>query len=67
MPYYNLTMDKGNLSRVIHECYQILGRKATLVLLDDLKELGFKMATRAGVSFSNSDLCYPRKKQSILG
>ncbi len=66
MPFYNLTMSKGNLSRVIQECYHILGRKATLALLDDLKELGFKMATRAGISFANEDLKYPRKKQRIL-
>ncbi|NMD36627.1 MAG: DNA-directed RNA polymerase subunit beta' [Planctomycetes bacterium] len=66
MPFYNLTMDKGNLSRVIHECYQIMGRKATLALLDDMKALGFSMATRAGVSFANDDLKFPPKKWAIL-
>ncbi len=66
MPYYNLTLDKRNLSRIIHECYQILGRRETLNLLDNLKELGFKMSTRAGLTFANADLCRPAKKTAIL-
>jgi len=66
MPFYNLHMSKPNLARVIRDCYSILGRKATLELLDSLKDLGFKMATRAGVSFANSDLKFPKLKQKIL-
>ncbi|MBI4584731.1 MAG: DNA-directed RNA polymerase subunit beta', partial [Planctomycetes bacterium] len=66
MPYYNIEMSKSNLSRVIHDCYQVLGRKKTLVLLDDLKELGFKIATLSGLSFSKDDLRVPELKEQIL-
>jgi len=66
MCFYNLAMNKGNLNQVIHDCYQLLGRKATLSLLDDLKELGFKSATIAGISFSKNDLREPESKQKIL-
>ena len=66
MPFYNLQMSKSNLARVIRDCYSILGRKATLELLDNLKDLGFKMATRAGVSFANADLKFPKQKEKIL-
>jgi len=66
MAYYDMPMKKGNLSRVIHDCYQQLGRKATLTLLDDLKELGFRLATIAGLSFASSDLRVPASKADIL-
>jgi DNA-directed RNA polymerase subunit beta' len=66
MNFYNLDMSKGNLNRVIHDCYQLLGRKATLGLLDDLKELGFKSATIAGLSFSKDDLRIPDSKAKII-
>ncbi len=66
MNYYNVDMSKGNLSRVIHDCYQLLGRKATLTLLDDLKDLGFKIATIAGLSFSKNDLKVPEAKAKVL-
>ncbi|HZN58548.1 MAG TPA: DNA-directed RNA polymerase subunit beta' [Planctomycetota bacterium] len=67
MNFYNLEMTKGNLNRVIHDCYQLLGRRATLSLLDDLKELGFKMATLSGLSFAKEDLRVPESKAKILG
>ncbi len=67
MNFYNLEMTKGNLSRVIHDCYQLLGRRATLTLLDDLKELGFKVATIAGLSFAKEDLRVPDSKERVIG
>ena len=66
MNFYNLEMSKANLNRVVHDCYQLLGRQATLNLLDDLKELGFKVATIAGLSFAKEDLRVPESKAKIL-
>ena len=66
MDFYDMDMSKGNLNQVIHDCYQLLGRKSTLALLDDLKELGFKSATIAGLSFSKDDLREPDTKQKTL-
>ena len=66
MGFYNLVMKKPNLNRVVHDCYQILGRKATLSLLDSLKELGFKLASLAGLSFASDDLRVPSAKADTL-
>ena len=66
MDFYNLEMTKANLNRVVNDCYQLLGRQATLNLLDDLKEVGFKVATLAGLSFSKDDLKVPESKAKIL-
>ncbi|MBI3273349.1 MAG: DNA-directed RNA polymerase subunit beta' [Planctomycetes bacterium] len=66
MPFYNHDQDKKGISKVIYECHKLLGREATLKLLDDLKEAGFKVATTAGLSFSKDDMRIPTKKADIL-
>ncbi|MFQ5653131.1 MAG: DNA-directed RNA polymerase subunit beta', partial [Planctomycetota bacterium] len=66
MPYYNHEMGKKDLQRVISDCYRIIGRRATLELLDKMKNLGVKAATRAGLSFSVDDLRMPEGKQKTL-
>jgi len=66
MNYYNLDMSKSNLSRTIHDCYQLFGRRRRWSSWDDLKELGFKIATIAGLSFSKNDLKVPDQKAKIL-
>ena len=43
-----------------------LGNKKTSEFLDKLKELGYKYATKAGVSISFSDMIVPDEKQSLI-
>src|SRR4029078_8051259 len=45
MPYYNLALKKKNISRVITDCHKLLGKQATIGLLEDVKDLRFKAAT----------------------
>jgi len=66
MPFYNYTLSSKGGSRVIADCYRILGRPATIDLLDDMKELGFKMSTLAGLSFGITDLRIPARKTQII-
>ena len=66
MLFYNVDMNKGNLSGVIADCYLFLGRQKTLDLLDDMKEIGFKSATISGLSFAKDDLTIPDSKRIIL-
>jgi DNA-directed RNA polymerase subunit beta' len=66
MPFYNYELDKGGIAGLISDCHRLLGRDATLRLLDDLKDLGFKAATRAGLSFSKGDMRVPDSKQRII-
>jgi len=65
-PFYNLTLNKKTISRVIYDCHRRLGRDKTLVLLDDIKELGFRVSTTAGLSFSKNDLVMPKRKDEII-
>jgi DNA-directed RNA polymerase subunit beta' len=66
MPYYNYELDKKGVQDLISDCHRLLGRDATLKLLDDLKDLGFKAATRAGLSFAKDDIRMPKSKKEIL-
>ncbi len=65
MPFYDLTMTAATLGRVVADCHARLGRKATVELLDRLKTLGFRHATRAGLSFAVSDLHVPESKEAV--
>jgi DNA-directed RNA polymerase subunit beta' len=62
MDYYNKGMKSGDLAGVISDCYQLLGRKATIELLDAMMQLGFREATRSGLSFATDDLITPATK-----
>ena len=66
MPFYNYSLGGKGSGRVISDCYQRLGRGATLDLLDGIKALGFKQATLAGLSFGVTDLRVPEEKWRIL-
>ena len=66
MPFYNYALTSKGISRVIADCYAMLGRPATIKLLDDLKALGFKRSTLAAVSFGVTDIRSPDSKQTIL-
>ena len=55
-----------SVNRVIADCYAMLGRPATIKLLDDLKTLGFKRSTLSGMSFGITDIRSPDSRQTIL-
>ncbi|MBI1190738.1 MAG: DNA-directed RNA polymerase subunit beta' [Tepidisphaera sp.] len=66
MPFYNCALGKKGCARVIDDCYAIAGRASTIDILDRLKEMGFKQATLAGLSFGITDLRIPLEKQALL-
>ena len=64
--YVNKLIDKKLLTDIVNQCYLIAGNYKTVVFLDQLKELGFNMATYSGVSISISDVLIPAEKENIL-
>ncbi len=66
MPYYNIPMRSSELAKVISDCYQIMGRRATIDLLDDMNRLGFRESTHSGLSFATDDLITPPSKARII-
>ena len=62
MLFYNIPMRSSELAKVISDCYQILGRRKTIDLLDDMNRLGFRNSTRSGLSFATDDLITPAQQ-----
>ena len=59
-------MVKKAISGIINACYRGLGLKDTVIFADQLMYLGFRMSTRAGVSFGANDMVIPEEKVDIL-
>jgi DNA-directed RNA polymerase subunit beta' len=68
MPYelVNVDMTKKNISRLINYSYRYLGIKETVILADQIMYMGFKYASRSGVSFGIEDMEIPPKKADII-
>ncbi len=62
MDFYNIPLRSGELATVISDCYQRLGRSATISLLDDMNQIGFQQSTLSGLSFATDDLVTPATK-----
>jgi len=67
MLFYNIPMRSSELARVISDCYQALGRRRTIDLLDDMNRVGFGWSTKSGLSFATDDLITPGSKSRIIG
>jgi len=66
MAFYDLPLTSKHLARIIADCYQVLGRRQTITLLDRMKETGFRESTRSGLSFATDDLKTPDNKEKVL-
>jgi len=62
----NTVLNKRSIGRLVGETYRQAGTKATVILCDHLKGLGYEYATRAGISIGVKDLTVPSRKQAIL-
>jgi DNA-directed RNA polymerase subunit beta' len=64
--FVNRVLDKGQLKDLVAQCYQKLGLEATTELVDKIKAIGFKYATRSGATIAISDLTVPAAKSAIV-
>ena len=64
--FINRVMNKKALAELIDLCYREAGIKATVLLADRLKDLGYQFATRSGISISIKDMVIPSRKAEIL-
>ena len=67
MAFRNEHLDLRKLSGLVKECYDLHGAELTATIVNDIKRLGFKYATRAGVTVSAMDIKTPAGKYEILG
>ena len=64
--FINEIINKKRLTKAVNEAYMIAGNAKTVIFLDKLKDLGFAMATKSGVSIAISDILIPDQKDEIL-
>ena len=64
--FVNEVLDKGRVKDLVAKCYRKLGMEATADLVDKIKAIGFKYATRSGVTIAISDLTVPEAKSVIV-
>ena len=62
----NQVMDKKQLANLIDYSYRVCGNKKTVILADQLRTLGYKHATSAGISICIDDMIIPANKQKLL-
>ncbi|HEX8138336.1 MAG TPA: DNA-directed RNA polymerase subunit beta' [Pyrinomonadaceae bacterium] len=67
LPFINGTMKKKGLQSLVNYCHIRLGHEMTVKMLDDLKQLGFLYATKAGISIGIDDLVTPEAKKALVG
>ncbi len=65
-PFVNEVVDKKGISKLVSKIYEKYGVERAVQFLDDLKELGFKMATKGAISIGIEDLKVPQVKREIL-
>ncbi len=66
MPFFNGTLKKKGLQSLVNYSHIRLGHEMTVKMLDDLKNLGFLYATKAGISIGIDDLVTPPMRRRAL-
>jgi DNA-directed RNA polymerase subunit beta' len=64
--YRNETQGRKSLEALVGDTFSTLGPEQTAKLLDDLKDLGFKYATLAGITVGIDDIMVPDEKPEII-
>jgi DNA-directed RNA polymerase subunit beta' len=64
--FINDVMTKKALRDIIGEVLKICGTSRTAQFLDDIKQLGYEMAFRGGLSFNLDDIIIPKEKEVLV-
>jgi len=66
VPYVNAVLGKKALRKVITDVIKNTGVTRTAHFLDDIKNLGYDQAFRAGLSFNLGDVLVPPEKKTLV-
>jgi DNA-directed RNA polymerase subunit beta' len=64
--FYNKTVGKKQIGDIIWRSTQVAGKKKTVIVLDELKSLGFREAMRSGISIGIIDMLIPEEKPEVI-
>ncbi len=66
VPYINEILGKKSLRKIISLVIKHTGVARTAMFLDDIKNLGYTMAFKGGLSFNLGDVLIPDEKRSLI-
>jgi DNA-directed RNA polymerase subunit beta' len=62
----NKALKKKEISKLINISFRKCGLRETVIFADKLMQAGFRLATRAGMSFAADDMLIPKEKQALI-
>ncbi|WP_394573327.1 DNA-directed RNA polymerase subunit beta' [Dehalogenimonas etheniformans] len=66
LPFFNKPVDKSTIRRLIGEYKRITSDEIMAKSLDQVKQLGFRFATRSGITIAMGDIAVPAAKSNIV-
>src|SRR6266571_1079053 len=66
LPFQNAHYDRKLLRVLVAELYRLYGSDVTATVVNDIKRLGFRYATQAGITVSAMDIPHPDTKWQII-
>ncbi|HEY6379457.1 MAG TPA: DNA-directed RNA polymerase subunit beta' [Candidatus Dormibacteraeota bacterium] len=66
MKFRNEVLESRKLKALVKQCFDLFGSERTSTIVNDIKRLGFRYATRAGVTISAMDIKTPAAKAAII-
>src|SRR5207249_6791147 len=66
MPYINGLLKKKGIGALVNYGYLRFGLETTVKMLDEVKDLGFRFATKAGLSIGIDDMVIPDNKKTLV-
>ncbi|MGK7390897.1 MAG: DNA-directed RNA polymerase subunit beta' [Candidatus Cyclobacteriaceae bacterium M2_1C_046] len=64
--YVNELLTKKKLQKIISDVFKIAGNAETTDFLDNIKDLGFYMAYKGGLSMGLNDVMVPKEKETLV-
>jgi DNA-directed RNA polymerase subunit beta' len=66
LAFQNLHFDRKALRVLVAKIFELYGNETTSDVVNEIKRLGFKYATKAGITISAMDIPHPESKAAIL-
>jgi DNA-directed RNA polymerase subunit beta' len=66
LPFQNAHFDRKLLRVLVADLYRLYGSDVTAIVVNDIKRLGFRYATQAGITVSAMDIPHPDEKWQVI-
>lgn len=66
IPYVNETVGKNGLKALLAQILDVCGPETTARVADEFKRVGFKFATKSGITISAFDMLVPEEREAMI-